>query len=160
MHISTFANAEADGPSLECFAGNLNENDGSPTIVDESGLGNGGSETGSFGQQPDLNGLIDRDSAVCIINFIDDRERARLRVHHAAKRDQAVKTSGLRDPWNFQFGSAQVAHQRNLRFRYDRRDVDPIHVDNFEKRVPGLHIGSRCGVGALDDARDRSAQGE
>ena len=71
LHITPFTHAQSNRSTLERFSRNLHEDDRTPAVVNEGRLGERDTWAGAFGQEPDVDGLVDGDYAAPIVNLVD-----------------------------------------------------------------------------------------
>ena len=79
--------ADVDRAADEFLTAALDEDYGSAAVIDNSGFGDHDAAAGTAEEQTDGDGLVDRDAAVPVGEFIDDGERAARCVHYFADGD-------------------------------------------------------------------------
>ncbi len=160
LDVSALADSELHGPAKKRFAGLLNEDHRPASVVHKGRLGHGRSGTRRFGEQSDVERLMNRDAPVPVIHLVDDWKGPRLRVHHSPDGYEAAQRPRLGGAGNLQFRPAEIPHLRQFRLGHNRGNVDRIGVDDLEDCLASLYIGAGRGRCLHHDSGNRSAQGE
>ena len=90
LHDASFSCAELYWPSEKCLAGLLHKDDWPAAIINDGGLRNDGSDICGCGKEAHSDGLVHGDSAVAIIQLVDDRERAGRGIDDATNRNKPL----------------------------------------------------------------------